>query len=151
MLPFVETAPERRAAWTRQALDETLASTQPGAQRWEAMLRHNHGCDLHDQGRYAEALEVFEANLPVTERAGNAAKTRVAHWMVAWTLRSLGRIDEALVIQQRLEHENDAGQSPDVYVYEELAHLHRAKGDAARAAHYDARRQALLGPSAPSA
>ena len=65
-------------------------------------------------------------------------RVRIAHWMVARTLRDLGRTAEALAIQQRLERENAKAGTPDPFVFEELAHLHRTAGDAARAAHYDA-------------
>ena len=66
---------------------------------------------------------------------------RTARWMVAWTLRALQRQDEALALQLRLEHENDAAGEPDVYVFEELEILYRERGDAERATHYAARRK----------
>jgi hypothetical protein len=56
--------------------------------------------------------------------------------MVAWTLRALGKMDEALEIQLRLERECDAAKKPDRYVFEELEILYRARGDAPRAKHY---------------
>ena len=62
--------------------------------------------------------------------------------MVAWTLRALARDDEALAIQLRLERECAAAGAPDPYVFEELAALYRARGDAAQAAAYDALRAA---------
>ena len=37
------------------------------------------------------ALAAFEEALTARERIGDAARTRVARWMVAWTLRNLGR------------------------------------------------------------
>jgi hypothetical protein len=63
--------------------------------------------------------------------------------MVAWTLRSLNRGDEALAILLRLEKENDADGRPDPYVFEELATIYEARGEAARARHYASRRQAV--------
>ena len=56
--------------------------------------------------------------------------------MVAWTLRALDRMDEALEIQLRLERECEAAKSPDRYVYEELEILYHARGDETRAKHY---------------
>ena len=73
----------------------------------------------------------------------DAQATRVANWMVAWTMRSLGRIDEALEIQLRLEREGDAAAAPDPYVFEELEHLYRQKHDEPRARHYADRKQSL--------
>ena len=40
--------------------------------------------------------------------------------MIAWTLRALGRLNEALEIQPRLEREYDEAGEPDPYVFEEL-------------------------------
>ena len=79
---------------------------------------------------------MFQANIAVNERSVQPSKLRIAYWMVAWTLRGLGRIDEALVIQLRLEQENAAAGSPDPYVFEELGLLFQAKGDADQAALY---------------
>jgi len=63
--------------------------------------------------------------------------------MVAWTLRALGRTDEALDTQKALEQACEAAGAPDPYVFEELETLYRAKGNAERADHYAARRKAL--------
>jgi hypothetical protein len=141
MLPFVDTDGPSQLKWNRQALDIAHASTQPRARRWETLLRNNTAYTLHQMGRLQEALELFKANVAPTEREGDVEKTRIAHWMVAWTLRSLARFEEALTIQLRLERENDADRTPDPYVFEELEHLCQAKDDAARAAHYAARLQ----------
>ncbi len=143
MLAFVDDAPADALRWTQQALDLSLASTQPAARRWEASLRNNLGMALHEQKRYDEALAQFRAAVAVRERGSDAGATRVAHWMVAWTLRSMGRLDEALDIQLRLERECDAAGQPDAYVYEELAALYTARGDAERARHYGQKQAAL--------
>lgn len=137
MLPFVDTDVESSLKWTRLALDATVQSTQPATKKWESMLRNNYGYYLHNQGKLQEALAAFQENVPVTEKAGNVTKTRIAYWMVVWTLRSLGRLDEALAIQQRLESENARDSTPDQYVFEELAHIFKAKGETAKAAHYE--------------
>ena len=89
------------------------------------------------------ALAQFKQALAVRERSGNAERTRVAHWMVAWTLRTMKRDEEALAIQLRLEREGEAAASPDPYVFEELEVLYRNQGDAPRAAAYAERRKAL--------
>jgi tetratricopeptide (TPR) repeat protein len=136
MLPFVDPDSQSSFKWTKLALDTMLQSGQPESRKWESVLLNNHGYHLHEQGRYEEALAVFESNIPVTERAGNPTKTRIAHWMVAWTLRSLERFDEALTIQLSLEQENARDSTPDQYVFEELSHLYKAKGDVAKSDHY---------------
>ena len=136
MLPFVDTDAENSLKWTKLALDTTVQSDQPESKKWESTLRHNYGYYLHGQGRFEEALSIFKANILVTKKAGNATKTRIARWMVGWTLRSLGRLDEALAIQLQLERENAKDATPDQYVFEELAHLYRAQGIGVQAEHY---------------
>lgn len=145
MFAFVDRAPADQLAWAEAALAVVLVSTQPEAQRWEASIRHNRGFALHGLGRYDEALEEFQRALALRERSDNAAATRVGRWMVAWTLRSLGRIDEALDIQLGLEQETAAAGQPDPYVVEELEALYRIKGDEAAAARYAARRAEARG------
>jgi len=136
MLPFVETDEAAGLRWNEQALALALASSQPGARRWEASLRNNIGVSLHQLGRYEEALAAFEAAVAARVRQGDPARVRIAHWMVAWTLRALGRLDEALAIQRRLERENDAAGKPDRHVYEELARLYEARGEPEKAERY---------------
>lgn len=136
MLPFVETDEAAALRWNRQALDLALASSQPAARRWEASLRNNIGLSLHQLGRFDEALEMFRAGAAAREREGHAGRIRIAHWMVAWTLRSLGRVDEAIEIQLRLERENAAAGTPDEHVFAELVQLSRARGDAERERRY---------------
>ncbi|HEY9064155.1 MAG TPA: tetratricopeptide repeat protein [Burkholderiaceae bacterium] len=138
MFAFVDTAPADQLRWGREALAVVEASNQEAAKRWEASIRNNVGLALHQLGRYDEALAELNAALALRERGSNPQAVREARWMVAWTLRALGRTDEALAIQLRLERENDAAGMRDEYVYEELAELYKRKGDAERAAHYAA-------------
>ena len=145
MLAFVDTAPLDQLKWGEQALAIALGATQPAARKWEASLRNNLGYALHQLQRYDEALLQFQQAVPLRERAGNAEATRAAHWMVAWTLRALSRLDEALEIQLRLERECEAAGAPDRYVFEELELLYRAKGDNVRADEYAQKRKQLPG------
>ena len=142
MFAFVDTAPADQLRWAQEALAVVQASTQPAAKRWEASVRNNLGYALHTLGRYDEALAEFRAAVALRERGTNAAATRVAWWMVAWTLRAMQRIDEAIDIQSRLEREGDAAGAPDRHVFEELEALHRAKGDEAGARRYAERGRA---------
>ena len=143
MMAFLDKAPAEQEKWAREALAVVEASKQPAAKRWEASIRNNLGYALHRQGRHEEALVEFQKAVAIRERGTNAVATRTAHWMVAWTLRALGRTDEALAIQLRLEKEGDAAGKPDPHVYEELALLYRAKGDEARAKRYAERKRSL--------
>lgn len=145
MLAFVDTAPADQLKWAREALRVVEGSTQPDAKKWEASIRNNIGYALHQLGRFDEALAEFKQALVIRERGNNVGATRVAHWMVAWTLRSLGRLDEALEIQLRLERECEAADAPDRYVFEELELIYRARGDEDRARHYAALAKSVKG------
>ncbi len=142
MMAFIDTAPEQQLAWNHKALQLIETSSQPQAKKWEGSLRNNTGYALHELGRYEEALVEFELALAYFERHGNAQQIRIAHWMVAWTLRSLGRLDEALAIQLCLEKECDEAGEPDTFVFEELELLYRGLNDPEKAALYARRRKA---------
>jgi len=143
MLAFVDTAPVDQLKWARQALAIVEASSQPAAKKWEASIRNNIGYALHQLGRFDEALVEFQQAVDLRQRGTDAASIRTAHWMVAWTLRALGRMDEALAMQLQLERECEEAKMPDEYVYEELEILYRARGDGGRAKHYGALRQSV--------
>lgn len=136
MMAFVDTDPAAQLARNDRGLEIARASSQPAARRWEASLLNNRGMALHEAGRDEDALADFQAALALRETMGDDGATRVAWWMVAWTLRHLGRLDEALVIQERLERELAGADAPDPYVFEELELLHRSLGDEVRAVHY---------------
>jgi tetratricopeptide (TPR) repeat protein len=140
MFAFIDSAPADQLKWGEAALEVSLASKQPDAKRWEASIRNNIGYALHELGRYDEALSQFHKALAIRERGTNARATHVARWMVAWTLRSLGRTDEALQIQLTLEKDADAAGKPDPYVFEELEALYRKAGNLAKAQHYAQRK-----------
>jgi tetratricopeptide (TPR) repeat protein len=146
MMAFIDTAPADQLKWGQQALAVVEASGQPAARRWEASIRNNIGYSLHQLGRYDEALQQFQLALALRERGTDTEATRAAHWMVAWTLRALGRNDEALEIQLRLDREAEAAGQPDPFVLEELETLYRARGDTERAQNYQQRRARLKSP-----
>ena len=133
MFAFIDTAPAQQQHWAEQALAVVLASTQPAAQRWQASVRNNLGYALEQQGRHADALAQYHQALDLRRKAGNAQNTLVAGYMVAHSLRLQGRNDEALLMQQQLLRDSEALGAVDPYVLDELAVLHRARGDAAQA------------------
>lgn len=146
MMAFVDTTPADQLVWADQALAVVQASNQPDAKGWEAALRNNRGYALHQLGRDEEALAEFRRALAAQERQGKPRGIRIAHWMVAMTLRHLNRLDEARDIQLRLEREWDAAGDPDPYVFEELEKIYRAQNNAERADHYAARLKATRKP-----
>jgi tetratricopeptide (TPR) repeat protein len=148
MLALVEPGLQGRIDGHRKLIDYARRSADPQARYWEAPGLNNLGVALNDAGRHDEALAVFREALAVRERLGDAGAVRVARWMVAHTLRLLGHAEDALAMQLDLERQCHAAGGADPYVFDELALLYRARGDAARAAHYqDLHRQA--GTKAP--
>jgi tetratricopeptide (TPR) repeat protein len=145
MLAFVDTAPADQLRWAQAALALVEQTSQPDAKKWEASIRNNTGYALHQLGRFAEALEQFEIALALREQGTNAQATLIARWMIAWTLRAMGRVKEALDMQLKLEGACAALGKPDQYVFEELELLYRQTGDTARADGYAQRRKALEG------
>ena len=106
------------------------------------VLLDNKGSALANLGRYEDALKEFRLALMARERDGRPRAIRIAFWMIAWTLRALGRLDEAVEIQLRLERECDESGEPDPYVFEELELLYRALKNEERAEYYASRRSA---------
>jgi tetratricopeptide (TPR) repeat protein len=102
------------------ALELAESSPDPTATAWLPALLNNLGWTRHDDGDYTGALALFER--AVEHRLADdssAAQIVVAEWAVARTLRSLGRLEDALAIQQRLATQ-PAG-TDDPYVAEEIA------------------------------
>ena len=141
MFAFIDKAAADQLKWAQEALIVSVASNQPAARRWEGSIRNNLGMALHELGRFGEALAQFKQALAIREQGTNAGQIRVAHWMVAWTLRAMNRIEESLEIQLRLEKECAAANEPDPYVFEELEALYRTKGNEERTNHYSALRK----------
>jgi tetratricopeptide (TPR) repeat protein len=117
-------APEdQQLALNEAALAVARDATDQRARDWDASLLNNIGMTHADAGDHESALAAFEQALAARERIGDPATIRVARWMVAWSLRNLGRRDEALEIQRSLKAELDSIGDTDAYVDEELALL----------------------------
>lgn len=91
-------------------------------------LYNNIGWYHHDHGAYAEALRYFEEALEEHRRRGSKRKIQIARWCIARGLRSVGRVEEALRIQQQLLAEHEQSGDEDRYVYEELVECLTALG-----------------------
>jgi len=112
----------------QHALDVARAATDPRARDWDASLLNNIGMEHADAGDHPAALAAFEEALAARERIGDPARTRVARWMVAWSLRHLGRTDEALAMQRDLKAVLTADGEHDPYVDEEISLLEGGPG-----------------------
>ena len=119
--------PDARLAAHHAALDRARASEDPAARDWDATLLNNIGMQHVEAGDHPAALAAFEEALAARERIGDPARTRVARWMVAWSLRQLGRTGAALELQLELKAELDALGRRDPFVDEELAVLQDAR------------------------
>jgi tetratricopeptide (TPR) repeat protein len=136
MVALVESSLEGQVEWNQRTAQYASRTSDPAARHWEAGAWNNLGVALNEAGRHAEALAAFEHALAAHERSGKVTSIRIAHWMVAHTLRLLGRIDEALARQLELEAQWRSAGETDAYVFEELVALYEAKGDGPRAARY---------------
>jgi tetratricopeptide (TPR) repeat protein len=135
MVAIAEKDPSLQHDWNLKALAIAEASRDPKAQKWLGSLYNNIGWTFHAQGRFNEALDMFQKALVFREKQRDPGGTRVATWCVARTHRSLGNIDQAWQMQKSLEKEFETLLEKDGYVFEELGELALLKGDreAARA------------------
>lgn len=123
MVALMGETPEEQVERNEVALAVAETSPDEAARRWRGSLLNNLGCALVDAERLDEALTVFERALEVRKDQGQERETQIAAWMVAWTLRLLGRTDEARERQRALKAELEAAGIEDPYVDEELALL----------------------------
>jgi tetratricopeptide (TPR) repeat protein len=121
MMAIVESG-EAQIPWAQRALAIAEASPDPMAKRWVGSVTNNLGWTLHGLGRLEEAQRHWEHALAFWLDDGDPERIHVARWTVARGLRSLGRYDEALAIQQGLAGTDDG------YVEEEIGELLLALG-----------------------
>ena len=147
MVPIVVGGAEG-AEWTRRGVELARRSNDAKARALLPALLNNQAWNLHDEGRYADALPVFREAEAAWLASGRQPQGRIARWSVARCLRSLGRYDEALGIQRALEREWAAAGQADGYVFEELAELLDATGRPTEARPYFRRAADELGKDA---
>lgn len=133
MLGICETG-DGSLRWNELAMEVAEASDQGRAKGWLGALYNNTGWTYHDMGDYERALELFEKGLVWREEREDVIATQIAKWTVARTLRSMGRVEEALEKQRILHEENKTMDRPDPYVSEEIGEclLALGKGDEAQ-------------------
>ena len=136
--------PSERRGWDLKALALAEAASDPRARGWRASLYNNLGWANFDDGDPRAALDYWQKALSAREMAGNAASTRVAKWTVARGYRAVGRLDDAEALQKSLLAELDRIGETDGYVYEELAEIALARGDAEAARPWAAKAHAAL-------
>jgi tetratricopeptide (TPR) repeat protein len=124
MLALVEPEPGKRIAMNMDALERAQAAADPRARRWRGSLWNNTGMDFHELGDLDHAMEAFEASLEAWQE-DDPSRAGIARWMIGWTMRLQGRLEEALAAQEALEREYaGAGATGPGYVEEELGEIH---------------------------
>jgi tetratricopeptide (TPR) repeat protein len=148
MLALVE-APPGEEAWHQRALDLATSSPDPAARRWRGSLWNNIGWARFEANDLVGALAAFETALAARREQEQPRETRIAEWCVARCLRALGRIEEALAIQERLAAESAAdGEPDDGYVAEEIGECLLVLGREEEARPFCSRAFALLSADA---
>ncbi len=134
MLAIAEPLAEDRLAWTQRALALSEASGDGRVAKWPGSLHNNIGWTFHEQGDFERALGHFRQALVWRERQGAIDTIRIARWCIARCLRSLGRVEEALAMQQALLAEYEAEGAQSGFTCEELGEclLSLGRGDEAR-------------------
>ncbi len=149
MVALAQPALDERIAWNRRTIDYARRASDPRASGWQAAALNNIGSDLREAGRLAESLAAFREALSAYERVGRAPAVRIARWQVANVLRLSGQVDDALAMQLALERDAAAAGAPDPHVYDELALLHAARGQAEPAAKARTRAEEVRGGRKP--
>ncbi|MDB5035170.1 MAG: hypothetical protein JWQ98_2411 [Chlorobi bacterium] len=140
--------PEEAMEWNIRALDLAETTGDTVARNWCGSLYNNIGWTYHGSGQFAEALDIFTRALEWREAHGSPGPIRIAKWCVARTLRSLGRIDEALAIQRELLKDVEATGEPDGFIFEELGECLLLLGHADEARPHFARAHEMLSKDA---
>jgi len=87
---------------------------------WLGSLYNNTAWALHELGRFAAVLATHEKSPAWRDARANNPAECVAPWCIARTLRSLGRLDEALARRREMLMTHASAWSDDGYVHEEL-------------------------------
>jgi tetratricopeptide (TPR) repeat protein len=144
MMQIVE-PPEKQLEWADKAIQMAEASTDERARDWLGPLYNNTGWTYFDLKQYDKALELFQKGLEWRTSRDDENGVRIQTWNIARTYRAIGKIDEALELQKRLEREFEEEElDPDGYVFEELGECYLLKGNAGEAQPYFRRAHEIL-------
>lgn len=133
MVAIAEPTTDMQTEWNLLALAKAETSSDDATRKWIGSLTNNLGWTYHNANKFGQALEMFEKALRFRVQVGETSSIIIAKWSVARCLRSLDRIDEALVIQQALLLENEQLNAPDGYNFEELGELLLLQGKSVEA------------------
>ncbi|MFN3649083.1 MAG: hypothetical protein ACK47B_05830 [Armatimonadota bacterium] len=119
MLGIAET-PDEALKWNLQAIGLAERSKNERARRWLGPLYNNTGWTYYERGDYPTALELLNKAQAFYQQHGSPVQIRIAKYSVGKTLRALGKVEQALTIQEAIRTESEQANDPDGYLYEEL-------------------------------
>jgi tetratricopeptide (TPR) repeat protein len=128
MVAITYSGSEQAIDWNRRGLEIARQSHDGKAVALIPAMLNNNAWDLHEMGRFDEALDLFREALDAWTARGKPKQIQIARWSVARCLRSQGQFHEALDLQRELEAEHEAAGTADGYVFEELGELLAALG-----------------------
>ncbi|OYW79599.1 MAG: hypothetical protein B7Z27_05250, partial [Sphingobacteriia bacterium 32-37-4] len=143
MIAIVALTSVEKIAWNNKALDLAMNASDVSARSWQAPLLNNLGANYLEDQQLEKALDAFQQALVAFEKSlEQQGNTRFAKFRVAQVLRMLGRLDEALAMQQEQLKEYNAITASGKFdmpaemfvlirgfVYEELAEIYVAKNE----------------------
>ncbi len=135
MLGIAE-VPEKQMDWHERALALAESSDDSRAQKWAGSLYNNMGWTLFEAKQYDKALALFRKGVDFRAAHNQPRELRIARYAVAKTLRTMGKLDEAIEIDRAIYNEAVAANDPDGYFCEELGECLLAKGQADQARPY---------------
>jgi tetratricopeptide (TPR) repeat protein len=120
MLGIVAETAESQLQWNLKALQLAEITDHARSKQWLGSLYNNIGWTYHDMGQFEHALLLFEKALDFYSQSDRPDNYRIARWSVARTYRSLGRVAEALAMQEALLTEHNTDDEAG-YILEEIA------------------------------
>jgi tetratricopeptide (TPR) repeat protein len=107
--------------WNEIAMKHAEETQDNKAKGWLGSLYNNTGWTYHNMGEYEKALELFEKYVSWQTERNAKRGLIIAKWCVARTLRSLGKVQEALDKQMDLKTEiEQKNMGEDGYNSEEI-------------------------------
>lgn len=130
----IVTSGEESLKWNETAIELAENSKDKKANGWLGSLYNNTAWTYHDMKEYEKALEIFEKNVKWHAERNTGQGLIIAKWSVARTLRSLGKVKQALEMQNSLLEEiEEKNIEQDGYVFEEIAECNLTLGNKSEA------------------
>jgi tetratricopeptide (TPR) repeat protein len=132
-------------SWHERALEMAESAEDDRARGWRGTLYNNLGWTYYDLGRFAEALELFVKHEGMLADQGKLYNESIARWAQGKVLRAMGRLDDALAINEALlSHPERQDNAAEGYTREELGECFLALGRAGESRAHFRRAHELL-------